>query len=406
MRDMPIAITGIGVFSPLGGTPQAMWDGLAGQAELRGPWAKRALSAYPVDNVVSIPEDLWASLPGAQARGDNRSRRIAAYAVDAALADAQADPLSQRAGCVLGTTTAGVEIAENQLRLPSAHCEALSDADMDGSSIVPDHARGAPWRGPTLVLSMACSSGLAAPAQAIDMLRAGEADLMVAGGVDVLLEYTVCGFNGLRLASGGPCRPFDAGRRGVVLSEGAACFCLEPLDAALQRGARVRAVIAGYGISCDAEHVTAPDLDGVRRAVCQALAAAGVKPEQLGAVFTHGTGTLANDATEVAALRAAFGTQALPPLTSVKSILGHSQAAAGAFSLLAATLSLAQGGVPPTAGLQQIDPALDVDVVHGGVRALSARHVLVDAFGFGGNNCVMVLAHPAAYAADIGRLAA
>ncbi|WP_010096064.1 beta-ketoacyl synthase N-terminal-like domain-containing protein, partial [Burkholderia ubonensis] len=196
------------------------------------------------------------------------------------------------------------------------------------------------------VLSTACSSGLLAPALAIDALAAGEADVMIAGGVDVLLEYTICGFNGLRVATRDRCRPFSGDRQGVVLSEGVACVCVEPLDAALARGAPIRAIVTGHAAGCDAAHATAPDIDGVARTIAAALAASGVGADALGGVFAHGTGTPTNDSAEIAALRRAFadvyGRDALPPVTSIKSTLGHPQAAAGTFSLVAAALALAR----------------------------------------------------------------
>lgn len=405
MRE-PIAITGIGVFSPVGNTMDDLWRGLMAQADHRGPWAKRVLSEYPVNSVVSIPEALWATLPPSAGGFENRAQRMAAFTVRQALESSGLRLDDQRIGCILGTTTAGVEIAEDQVRPHQGRDAEATPSDLDGASIVPFQIDGRDWRGPVSVISTACSSGLLAPALAIEALQAGEADAMIAGGVDVLLEYTICGFNGLRLASDNGCRPFDAGRKGVLLSEGSVCFCLEPLAAARKRGATIHAVITGYGISCDAEHVTAPNPEGVARAITQALAASGLSAQRIGAVFTHGTGTQANDLAEVAALRTAFGDVALPPLTSIKSVLGHSQAAAGAFSLLAAVLALGHATVPPTAGLGQIDPALlEVDVVHHEGRAIVARDLLVNAFGFGGNNCVLTVTDDSSFSAS-GRGAA
>ena len=251
------------------------------------------------------------------------------------------------------------------------------------------------WTGPISFVSTACSSGLIAPVLAIDMLLAGEADAMIAGGLDVLLEYTICGFNALRVASHDRCRPFSAERQGVVLSEGAACFCLERLDAAVARGATVKAIIAGYGISCDADHLTAPNVAGVARAITQALQTSGLATGAVGGIFAHGTGTPSNDSNEVAALRAAFGRDDLPPITAIKSVVGHSQAAAGAFSLLAAILALEKSSLPPTAGVEPLDPQLSgLDVVNNGGRPLAERHLMVNAFGFGGNNCVLIVSAP------------
>src|SRR5262249_5444243 len=204
-----------------------------------------------------------------------------------------------------------------------------------------------------------------------------EADAMIAGGLDVLLEYTICGFNALRVASHDRCRPFSAERQGVVLSEGAACFCLERLDAAGAGGAAVKAIIAGDCLRCDADHLTAPNVAGVARAITLALQTSGLATGAVGGIFAHGTGTPSNDSNEVAALRAAFGRDDLPPITAIKSVVGHSQAAAGAFSLLAALLALEKSSLPPTAGVEPLDPQLGgLDGVNNGGRPRAAPHLM------------------------------
>jgi 3-oxoacyl-[acyl-carrier-protein] synthase II len=380
--------------SPAGTTAESLWRSLAAQEDRRGNWSKRALAGYPVDNVISISEDLWRTVNAHNGGLENRARALADFAVTRALEEARLSSDGVRLGCILASTTAGVEVLENGLLSLRPGDKAATPSDLDGSAILPTQGRR--WTGPTCVVSTACSSGLVAPALAMDALVAGEADAMVAGGVDVLLEYTICGFNALRLATDDRCRPFSAGRKGVVLSEGGACFCLEPLHSALRRGANVRAVVVGYGMSCDAEHVTAPSAAGVARTINQALEMSGLTPDRVGGIFAHGTGTPANDASEVAALRTAFGDTDLPPITAIKSVMGHPQAAAGAFSLLAAVLALDKSQLPVTAGLDELDPALNgLDVVHGSCKQFAKRNLMVNAFGFGGNNCVMIVSHAA-----------
>lgn len=215
---------------------------------------------------------------------------------------------------------------------------------------------------------------------------------MIAGGLDVLLEYTICGFNSLRLATRETCRPFSADRKGVVLSEGGACFSLEPLAQARAREAPIRAVILGYGISCDAGHPTAPNVSGISRAMQDALTMSKVAPDRIGGIVAHGTGTPTNDSVEVEALRLAFGTQRLPPLTSLKGAIGHSQAGAGASALLAAVLGLENGMMPGTAGVDESDPLLGSIDVTSRARPIEQRCLMINAFGFGGNNCVLVVA--------------
>jgi 3-oxoacyl-(acyl-carrier-protein) synthase len=390
-----IAITGIGVVSPAGTTSAAFWEQLLAQDDLRTGWARGDLSPYPFDQVVPISDAVWRAIGCADDSATISA--LAAFALNGARQEAQASAL-QRVGCVLSSTTSGVEELERCLQDRGGQVRTLGASQqplraIDGAHLLDCGTH--PWTGPSSVLSTACSSGLLAIGLAIDTLAAGEADAMVAGGIDVLLEYTVCGFSGLRLTTADRCRPFSSERKGVLLSEGAVFFFLEPLANALQRKATIHAVVSGYGISCDADHVTAPNPDGVARAIRQAIDSSGVAREAIDAIFAHGTGSLANDAAEVNALRCVFGDVPIPPITAIKSVMGHPQAAAGAFSLLAGVLALQQKCLPATAGLSSPDPALgDIDVVcHN--RPLSARHVMVNAFGFGGNNCVMILSDPA-----------
>jgi 3-oxoacyl-(acyl-carrier-protein) synthase len=390
----PIAITGIGIVSPVGICTDSFWNILTAPHDLRGNWTRGDLGQYPVRQVIEIPPAVWQQIRRPEQADGNRIADLAAHAIGQALDDARVGPGHGRLGCMIGTTTGGVVALEQALVGGiDIGAEAAEAAYLDASHLVRRNGR---WSAPASVLSNACSSGLLAPALACDLIDLGEADAMIAGSVDTLLEYTVCGFNGLRLMADGPCRPFSAERNGVVLSEGCVVFCLEPLAAAHARGARIHGVIRGYGLSCDAQHVTAPDPAGVARAMAGALAGSGVRPGSIGAVFAHGTGTLANDSAETSALRATFGDEGMPPVTAIKSVMGHSQAAAGSFSLLAALLALEHGLVPPTAGVEAVDPTLGIDVVTGLPRPLQGDCVMVNAFGFGGNNGVMIVSSAAA----------
>lgn len=387
--DTRIAITGVGAVSPAGRGARPFWRSLLAQDDLRGGWSRGELARYPVDAVIEIPEH---ALEAVGSRGGDRLvARLADHVVNRALDEAGLPFEDGRVGCILSTTTAGVDAFEGRLSEAAGRPDQGRAHDLDGAAIL--SAPGRPWRGPASMLSAACSSGLMAPALAADAIVTGEADAMVAGGVEVLLEYTVCGFAGLRLTTEDRCRPFSKERKGLVLSEGAVSFCLEPLSSALARGARVLGVILGYGTSCDADHVTAPNPDGVSRAMMEALRSSGVDPSLIGGVFAHGTGSQANDAVEIGALRRVLGGTATPPTTSIKSVMGHPQAAAGSFSLLAALMALDDGVLPPTSGVGEVDPALEgADIVISQSRRLSSKYLMVNAFGFGGNNCVMIVA--------------
>ena len=384
----PVAITGFGVLSPNGTSAEAFWESLVDGVDRRGVWPKRPLDRYPVNNVIAIPEETWRMVMDDGA--GSRAAAMAAFIVGQAQASAGVHPEpGRRIGCILASTTVGAKSVEAALEANAATDTALQARRVD-SGFIPD--AGFSWSGPAIGLSTACSSGLVAPALAAEMLDAGEANIMIAGGMDILLEYTICGFNSLRLATREPCRPFSQDRKGVVLSEAGACFVLEPLASARARHAPLHAVILGYGISCDAGHPTAPGAEGIARAMQDALTMSRVVPGQIGGIVAHGTGTPVNDGVEVEALRLVFGTTPLPPMMSLKGAIGHSQAGAGASALLAVVLSLKYGVLPGTAGLQGIDPLLGSIRVASDVRPIEQRCLMVNAFGFGGNNCVLIVA--------------
>jgi 3-oxoacyl-[acyl-carrier-protein] synthase II len=223
----------------------------------------------------------------------------------------------------------------------------------------------------------------------LDALRAGQADVMLVAAVDVLTELALAGFAVLRALteSDGP-RPFDRRRDGTLLGEGAAALVLEDAERARARGARVWGEVVGYGSSTDASHMTRPDPAGPARAMRQALGSAG--PDAVDWVKAHGTATPANDAAEAEAMRAVFGARRVP-VTSLKGALGHSLGASGAVEAVGVLLAMQGGFVPPTLRFEQPDSACDLDVVQGAARTNASEAVLVNAFGFGGNNASVLL---------------
>jgi len=188
------------------------------------------------------------------------------------------------------------------------------------------------------------------------------------------------------------CRPFSKDRRGMILGEGAAMLVLEPLDAALGRGAKVHAELVGFGMSADACHITQPSADGAAKAMRAALRDAGLAPEAIGYVNAHGTGTLANDATETAALHAVFGAHAGKlAISSTKSMHGHALGAAAALECVATVLALRDGVLPPTANYNVPDPECDLDVIPNQARQAQVEWAISNSFAFGGLNAVLAL---------------
>jgi len=303
----------------------------------------------------------------------------------AGLVPARVDPL--RVGVALGTTLGGMQLFE-------AWC-AGTPTDGEGipyfaPAVRLAHALGA--AGPVATPQLACASGTAAVALAADWVRHGAADVVVAGGTDLLCRFVMAGFNSLR-ATAEEARPFDGARRGLVLGEGAAVVVIEAADHAARRGAPALARVLGSGAAADAVHMTAPDREGrgAASAMAAALAAAGLAPRDVDFVSAHGTGTLYNDAMEAAALRRVFG-DAGPPIDSIKGAIGHTLGAAGAIETVLCVRVLADGIVPPTAGLTTLDASCaGLDVVAGEARAHPTRVALSTSSGFAGANAAVVL---------------
>ena len=379
-------MTGCGVQSPVGLGVSAFWESLiAGRSALR-PLA-RSWAADLVPNVAG--EVAWSD-------GDlDRAGALALRAADEAMREAGLDPTSadaERLGVALGTTLGGMAIFE---------AWAAAGGPVPGIEQVPYYApavrlaRRYGVRGPVATPQLACASGTHAVALAASWIRAGHADVVLAGGTDLLCRFVVAGFNCLR-ATSDAARPFDVRRKGLVLGEGAAVLVIESEAHAAARGARVLARVTGVGAAADAVHMTAPDREGAgaARAMRAALDDAGRTPGDVGFVSAHGTGTPYNDAMEAVALGRVFAAGAVP-VNSIKGAIGHTLGAAGALEAVVCVRVLATGVVPPTAGLDEIDPACAaLDLVHGSARQVRARTVLSTSSGFAGANAALVLEAP------------
>jgi nodulation protein E len=245
--------------------------------------------------------------------------------------------------------------------------------------------------GPSFTISTACSSASHAMGQALQMVRSGAVDMAITGGSEAPFSFGILkAWEAMRVVSPDTCRPFSKDRTGMVLGEGGAMFVLEPLEAALARGARVHAEISGVGMSSDACHITQPSAEGAARAMRWALEDSHLAPEQIGYINAHGTATQANDPTETRAIRMVFGEHANRlAVSSTKSMHGHALGAAGAIEALATVLALRDGILPPTANYSAPDPACDLDVVPNVARRADVECALSNSFAFGGLNAVL-----------------
>jgi 3-oxoacyl-[acyl-carrier-protein] synthase II len=249
--------------------------------------------------------------------------------------------------------------------------------------------------GPSTIIPNACAAGNYAVGYAYDLIRNGRVDMMLAGGADAFSRIPYMGFARLGAIAPERCQPFDKNRKGMVPGEGAAVMILEPLEAALARGAAIYAEVLGYGSSCDSHHMTAahPQADGAIRAMSAAISQSGITTGDIDYISAHGTGTPTNDRVESLAVRTLFGERApLVPMSSIKSMLGHTMGAASAIEAVACTLALHTGWIPPTINHEEPDPDCGLDIVPNRARKTDPKVALNNAYAFGGNNASLCLA--------------
>ena len=398
MRGRRPVITGVGIICSAGSGLAAVWDAIGhGRAGLRPltVFASPRYGAHMVGQVESLPGG-----PPALNRA-SRSDKLAWIAARQAMRQAGFEetfipPNPDRFSVLVGATVGGMDLTERfieqfKLKLRPAY-SMLRFHECGGIADRLAARLGA--RGPTLTLSTACSAGALAIATAASLIASEEADIALAGGCDALCRLTLNGFGSLLLLDPEGCRPFDARRAGISLGEGAAFLVLEAPDAARRRGARVLARLEGYGASCDAWHATAPQPEGRGAAAAMrgALEDAGLSSADVDLICAHGTGTPDNDIMEARAFRILFGDK-VPPFSSHKGCVGHTLAASGALNAVMGIQALQTQTLPPSPRFESVDPSVGLEPIRAPASA-KVRHVLSNAFGFGGNNVAIVLALP------------
>lgn len=400
-----VLITGIGVISPIGTGVDQFWtrllDGVCG---IR-PIQSFDSSAFAVHLGGEVPDfEPERHIRRQQAGSMGRGAQLAVAAATLAAEDAGLDLTDaerESTGVCMGTTTGEPLQVEqyNDARLaagkPNSGPEVFARYPC---AVAPQRiARELEVFGPNLMIPTACAAGSYAIGYASDLIRTGAADVMLAGGSDPFSRITYMGFARLGAIAPERCQPFDRDRKGMVPGEGAAVLILEEAGRALVRGARVYGEVAGYGLSCDAHHMTAghPEGDGAVRAMAAALDESGLAKEDVDYVSAHGTGTPTNDRIETIAMKAFFGERAHKiPVSSIKSMLGHTMGAASAIEAAACALAVHTGVVPPTIHYEEQDPECDLDYVPNQAREIHPRAVLNNAYAFGGNNaCLCVTKH-------------
>ncbi|OFW18790.1 MAG: hypothetical protein A3H97_04440 [Acidobacteria bacterium RIFCSPLOWO2_02_FULL_65_29] len=394
-----VVVTGIGPVTSIGIGREAFWRSLLDGRSGIGPVESFDTRRYPVHlggevKAFEAPRFVTRQSPASMGRASQMAIAAARLALDDAGIDSGAiDP--SRVGVAVGTTSGEPEWIER-----FNDRELAGERDLIGDEFLnryPCHVLAAHvaselgFRGVNLVIPTACAAGNYAMAYGLDAIRLGEVDVMLAGGSDAFSRITYTGFARLGAIAPERVQPFDKHRKGMIPGEGAAVLVLESLDRALARGARIYAELAGYGLSCDASHMTAPQGDGAVRAMRAAMRDAGLAPHEISYISAHGTGTAANDRVETIAVKQAFGDAAARvPMSSIKSMLGHTMGAASAIEGAACALAVFDDRVPPTINLEEPDPDCDLDYVQGTSRALPVETAINNAYAFGGNNASVI----------------
>lgn len=395
-----VVITGMGGLCGLGTSAAEIWNEMRAGRSAIGPISNPALHDTRVASGCEIK-----TLPdhGVERKQLVAMDRFSLLAVIAAREAARNAGLSidetntQRIGTIVGVGVCGWEVIEENYR-----AILLQGKSRAGIFSVPKAMPGAPaghvsmslgLRGPVFGVTSACASSNHAIASAVDQIRLGRADVMLAGGTDAPMVWGILkGWEALRVLSPDTCRPFSADRQGLVLGEGAGMVVLESYDHAVARGADILAEVAGSGFSGDASDIVAPTIEGPERAMRACLADAGLNPEEIDYLNAHGTGTKANDQIETSAIKRVFGDHAYKlSVSSTKSMHAHCLGASGALELIACVMAMREGIVPPTANYREPDPDCDLDITPNTARERKVRAAISNAFAFGGTNAVLAL---------------
>lgn len=397
-----VLVTGLGPVSSIGIGAADFWSALQQGRSGAGPVSSFDTAGFPRTYAAEVPgfrpEEHLNVL---KATEWGRSSLFAAAAANLALTDAgldasRVDPL--RCHVAIGTTSGESQVLES-LTATALHDGGLAAVHADEYTQLPatrlSNAVSAEtgFEGESVTIATACSASNYAIGYGYDLIKNGEADLVLAGGADSVCRWAHAGFFRLGALAEDKCRPFDADREGILTGEGGAVVLLESSAHAASRGVTGYAEVLGYGTNCDARHPVSPDRDAIASCMTQAHKNAGIEHHEVDYICAHGTGTHANDLTEAQAIRDVFA--APPPTSSIKSMIGHTMGAASGFGAIASALAVTHNILPPTINWATPDPEFDwIDPVPA-ARDATVNIAQNDGFAFGGNNAIVILGSPA-----------
>jgi 3-oxoacyl-[acyl-carrier-protein] synthase II len=406
-----VVVTGLGCISPVGNDTISLWESISQGISGVGPITHFDASEHKSRIAAEVKNfDAAALFGNREARKMDRYTQFALAAAQQALTQAKLtidDSIRDRIGVVIGTGIGGLHTLTEQYEVfkekgpnrVSPFLVPMMLPDSAGSMVAIYYG----LRGPNLAVITACATGNNAIGEATEMIRRGQADVMLAGGSEAaILPVAMAGMSvmgALSTRNNDPqraSRPFDLHRDGFVMGEGAAVLVLEELEFAKGRGATILAEISGYGHTNDAYHVSAPAENGYGAVLCmrQALENANLSVTQIDYINAHGTSTPLNDKSETAAIKTVFGEKAYQiPISSTKSMTGHLLGASGALEAVICVLVLEHQFIPPTINYETPDPECDLDYVPNQGRTATVRHILSNSFGFGGHNASIIFSH-------------
>jgi len=395
-----VVITGLGVISSIGIGWKEFWDSL-----LKGKSGISHVSSFDTTNHFTHnggevknfkPEEF---IPKDKLNLLSRASQLCLAAAKLSIEDAkltQDDILNMKVGTCIGTTMGAVQTYEIINEVIVLH--GKMDFSNELICQVPTHstpsavAKAFSFYGPNMMFSTACAAGNYAIGYGFDLIRSGRADIILAGGAEPLSKVAFTGFNQFSAVAPEKCQPFDKNRKGMIVAEGAGVLILEPLENALKRKVPIYAEILGYGLSCDAQHMTQPSIEGISKCIIKAMNEAGINKDDVDYICAHGTGTPANDRAECAAIKNVFGPRYKQiPVSSIKSMLGHTMGAASALEAITCALVVKNNIIPPTINYETPDPECDIDCVPNNPRKHKVNIALNNSFAFGGNNASLVL---------------
>jgi len=376
-----VVVTGLGVVSSLGHQIDEFWANLVGATS-----GISAVSSFDVSQLErryagEVKDFTFSGLSSMEVMP--RTHQFALSASQCALQDADIHAMSE-VGVAIGSLAGGLEAIESKT-VPFDYYPV--------STVTASVCKALNLKGPAFTMSCACAAGNYALSFGYDLIKDGKVSIFLAGGADYFSMSIFLSFYKLFSLAPQRCQPFDKNRRGLLPAEGAGMLVLEGLSSARARGANIYAEIIGYGVSVDAYHPVIPSVEGIYACMKNALEATGLMASDIDYISAHGTGTIPNDKVECAAIKRLFGQKHSKqiPVSSIKSMLGHTMGAASSMEAISCCLAIERGVIPPTINYETPDPECDIDCVPNEARKQKSKFVLNNSFGFGGMNCSLVL---------------